>query len=267
MKKSILVDLLKLSLLGVAIFALFYFYPIFPDKPELDISIANEEKLGKLIVEDILSHDPSFKKLDNPALDSALCLITSRLTDSIGLTDYEFHFRVLDNPAINAVTLPGGNIFIFKGLIEFSESPEEVAAVIAHELGHVQKRHVVHRLVREFGISVVLTVLGGGDNVMLSELGRTALSTAFDRDEEKDADRFGLDLLVKSQISPKALAVFFRRLSRKYNTMEKVHENFEFMMTHPHNNSRIKMAMEYPLPAGFQPNAFTINWESMKNSL
>jgi beta-barrel assembly-enhancing protease len=264
MRQSLWLDLLKLIAIGMAIWAVFTFIPIFPDAPKLEFSIDYEEKLGKIIVEDILTKEQGFEEVENPSLDSAMNIITSRLTDNIGSTDYQYKFRVVKNPEVNAFTLPGGNIFIFTGLIEFSEHPEEVAAVLAHEIGHVEKRHVVSKLVKELGLAIIIGILTNGDPVVITEIGRTVLSTVFDREQEREADQFGLDLLAKSNISPQSMATFFRRLEREKGTYS---ESLEILMTHPHVNSRIKASMEYKTPEDFKSQGFGIDWKAVKEDL
>lgn len=264
MKRSLLFDLMKLLAIGAAIWALFTFIPLFPDLPDLEFSIDYEEKLGKVIVEDILSRNPGFEEIKNPAIDSALGIITNRLRNNIGLTDYQYTIRLINNPEVNAFTLPGGNIFICKGLIEFSEYPEEVAAVLAHEIGHVEKRHVVSKLVKELGLALILGILTNGDPVIITEIGKTVLSSVFDREQEREADQFGLDLLVKSNISPQSMATFFRRLEREKGTYN---ESLEILMTHPHTSSRIKASMEYKTPEDFKTEEFGLDWKAVKEAL
>lgn len=264
MRHSLWKDLLILLAIGAAIWAVFTFIPLFPKLPELDFSVKYEEKLGKIIVEDILAHNPGFSEVKNPSVDSAVVVISKRLTEQVGLTDYQYKFTVVDNPEVNAFTLPGGNIFIFSGLITFAEHPEEVAAVLAHEIGHVEKRHVVSKLLKELGLTIIIGILTNGDPVVITEIGKTVLSTVFDRDQEREADQYGLDLLVKAKVSPQAMATFFRRLEREKGTYN---ENLEIMMTHPHVNSRIKASMEYQVPEGFTTEAFELNWMAVKESL
>ncbi|MBL4657119.1 MAG: M48 family metallopeptidase, partial [Flavobacteriales bacterium] len=242
----------------------FYFFPIFPEETSLEISIENEEVLGDLLVEEVLYNSPDFIILSNPTLDSAFDQITSRLLDSIGLTDYEYNIQIVENEQINAFTLPGGNIFVYSGLIDFAESPEEVAAVLSHEIGHVEKRHVVSRLIKEFGLNIIFSIATGGDGVILGELSRTALSTVFDRHQEKEADLYGLELMVRAQISPSALAVFFRRIKRE---MGDYSDLFEIFNSHPNSNSRIKASLEHPVPEGFKAIEFDMDWKRVQASL
>jgi predicted Zn-dependent protease len=264
MRKSIWIDLLKLLAVFGALWILFTVFPLFKDAPELNFSIDSEEKLGNLIVDDILAHDPSFREITNPMLDSAMKVIAKRLLHSIDSTDYQYHIRVIDNPEINAFTLPGGNIFILSGLIHFSENPEEVAAVLSHEIGHVEKRHVVSNLARELGLTFLTNVLTNGDPVIVTEVGKTLLSSKFGRDQEAEADKYGLELLQKSSVAPQAMASFFRRLEREKGTYNK---ELEILMTHPHVNSRIKASMEFKTSSNFKSKPFDLDWKAVKESL
>lgn len=263
MKWALLKDLLKLLILFGVIWGVFVIFPIFPDKSVLEISLEKEEQLGKIIVDNILANTPGFEEIHTPALDSAIFKISERLIGQIGLTDYQYTIKVIDNTEINAFTLPGGNIFIYSGLLRFADNADEVAAVLAHEIGHVEKRHVVSKLIKEFGINLIFSILTGGDAVMLSELGKTAISTVFDRQQEKEADQYGLDLLADSGISPKSLAAFFRRLKRESGSYD---ESLEILMTHPHYNSRIKASIQYELPEDYKEVDFGIDWERVINS-
>jgi beta-barrel assembly-enhancing protease len=264
MKKSLLRDSLILVTIFGIIWGAFTYFPIFSsESPDFGISIEQEERLGKLIVENLIEGKDT-KIASNPKLDSAMHVISKRLTNAIGPTDYEYKIKVIDNPQINAFTLPGGNIFVFSGLINFSEDPEEVAAVLAHEIGHAEKRHVVKKLVKELGVTILFSVLTGGDAVVLKEITRTAASTVFDRGQEKEADDYSFALMERAELNPKALATFFRRVNDEFGGYN---EHMEILMTHPNNNSRIKAALEYKLPENFKSKPFNLDWEAVKTSV
>jgi predicted Zn-dependent protease len=265
MKKAIFFDLLKLVFVFVGIWAVFTFLPVFNlNKEDLTLSIDNEEKLGKIIVAHLLSDKSKIRLLKNPQVDSAVAVIVKRLTDSMGPTDYEYKIKVLDVATINAFTLPGGNIFLYSGLIKFSEHPEEVAAVLAHEIGHAEKKHVVAKLIKEMGIAALFSVLGKGESIVLGEISKTATSTVFDRAQEKEADDFAFSLLEKSHINPKALATFFRKLNREQGSYD---ENLEILMTHPNTNSRIKASLEYKVASTFVAKEIVLNWPSVQSQI
>ena len=264
MGKSLLRDAFILVALFGLIWAAFIFYPVFnPSPDDFEISIKNEEKLGKVIVDNMLSDGT--ETLYDPYVDSAMIQITDRLKENLDTSSkYNYNFRIIRSSDINAFTLPGGNIFIYSGLIEFCETPEEFSAVLAHEMGHAEKRHVVKKLGKEIGITILFSVLTGGDGTVIREISRKALSTVFDREHEKEADEFAFRLLEKSGINPKVFALFFKRLNddgKSYNA------SLEILMTHPHNDSRIEAARGYLVSKDFKERKFELDWKEVKKRL
>jgi predicted Zn-dependent protease len=258
MQRSILRDLL--ILLGVfgliwLVFSLFSY----PDEPEL-ISRQREEKLGETYRELIL-RNPMFEKLENRQLDSAVRVIGERLVGALEKTDYQYHFVVFDNEMINAFTIPGGNILISRGLISFCDTPEELAAVMAHEMGHVEKRHVISRLAKEMGFEI----LGSGDQFILGEIAGMISSTSFDRRQEEEADLFAARLLESAAIEPRTLATFFRKLENE--TDRQLLEDFEIVSTHPNLSSRIREALTYEPAEDFRAQKIPFDWEEIKAAL
>ena len=274
MKEKILLDGLKsLGIFG-GIFILFYiginllsedkknkwFYS---DEKVRLVSYEQEIALGELIDEYIISSEYK-KPLTNKTIDSMMWAVGKRLQEQIPTSEYDYNIIVLDNAQINAFTIPGGNIYVFSGLISFCDSPEQLAAVLAHEMGHVEKRHTVDRLAREFGLSVLFSIMTGGDTVLLSDLYQTLISSGFSRSQEKEADQFALNLLEDASISPKSIASFFRKLNRENLAYD---ENIELVMTHPHNNTRIKASLNHEVDETFKEIPFNLNWEKIKAAL
>ncbi len=247
-------------LLFVIIWGIFTYFPIF-SKKTFELSINKEEKLGNLLVEEILKQND---EVNSSEVDSALFIIMKRLLNALDTTDYDYNIYVLENEQINAFATLGGNIFVFSGLIEFTENPEELATILAHEMGHVESRDVVHKLIKDLGITILTSVLGGNDVILIGEISRTAASTVFDRKQEKEADQFAMDLLVKSNVNPRVIASLFRRIKDEQGLYNKVPE---FLLTHPHSNSRIKAALSYELPDSFNNVQFKIDWEKVKESI
>jgi predicted Zn-dependent protease len=268
MKKRYWIDAAKLITLFAAMWGLFYLIPwpsLHAPKATSLVSLEQEEKLGKLILENgILAPDAKDKVIHDPAIDSAMQAVTSRLTDHLDTALFPYHFYVLRHDEINAFTLPGGNIIVYSGLLNFCESPEELAAVLSHELGHAQKRHVVTRLVNELGISIVLSVLTGGSHTIIHELFQTALSGSFSREQEEEADAFGFSLLEKSKIEPAAFSAFFRRLNKEKGEQGRM---AEMLSTHPNNASRIRAALEYKTAKGFQAQVIPYDWKRVRAAL
>jgi predicted Zn-dependent protease len=260
MRTSLFRDAFILAALFGLIWAAFVYYPVlFPSAEDFEISIENEEKLGRVIVDNMM--DKNTQVIYEDYIDSAITIITNRLLENLDYSKYNYHFKVIRNSEINAFTLPGGNIFIYSGLIEFCETPEEFAAVLAHEIGHAEKRHVVKKLAKELGVTVLFTVLTGGDATVMKEISKTILSTVFDREAEKEADAFAFQLLEKSGINPKVFAKFFKRLNDQGKSYD---ASMEILMTHPHNDSRIEEARRYLLSKDFKERKLEVDWNKMK---
>jgi len=265
MKKGVLRDFL--ILLGIAVLLLLTGYylarKIWDSGADLSykVSYEQEDKLGEGLSDLVLKQ---FTALKNRTADSALDQITGRLINALDSSRYRYQFVILKSDQINAFTIPGGNIFVFSGLIEFTESPEELAAVLAHEIGHAEKRHVVSRLVNELSIAVLLSGLSNGDPSLVARILKEIIGNGFDREQENQADQFGLRLLERARISPKSLARFFERLETKGLDYD---ESLELLMNHPHNSKRIDQARRFKTKNDFQPVPFNIDWKKVKKSI
>ena len=259
MNSKVLFDLVKLLAIFAAIWAIFVIFPIIPDNTDLGISVDKEEKLGEYMFDNI-SLDPAFSIIENHFIDSSLLIIKERLTETLEKSNYNYSIYVFNNSMINAFALPGGYILISSGLIEFSEKPEEVAAVIAHEMGHIENKDMIYKLLKELGISL----LTSNDPLVVGEVSKIAGSTVFDRKQEKKADEFAMELLQKSNIEPRTIATFFRRIEDEVGSYD---QKAEIFMTHPHNKTRIRYALEYEIPEDFETIEFDLAWGKVKEEL
>lgn len=172
--------------------------------------------------------------------------------------------HVLDHPMMNAFALPGGYIVFFRGLIEAAESPEEVAAVFAHEIGHVVSRDPTRHALRSAGsIGVLGLILGdfaGGAAVLF--LAERLIQASYSREAEAGADAFARDVLLRADIDPTSLGTFFQRLYEKHGESDGFFAHFA---SHPALTDRI-LASDVPLPEGFgaRPVLSEDNWRALK---
>lgn len=254
-----------LIILGLFIggWILFSYLPWFSEEGGRVISVEQESELGDLLSEVALS-DYDLDRFEGTAPDSALERITDHLLESYGLTEYDYNFYLVQEEVVNAFALPGGNIVVLSGLMDFAEGPEEVAAVLAHEIGHIEQAHVLDRLMAEFGLTILFSVLSGGDAMIISELVQSLMSSSFSRRQEAEADDFALNLLEKSRINPHALGTFFRRLKREQGDWD---STLEPILSHPSLNSRIKKSLEFKLDPNFQAVDFKIDWERVREQI
>ena len=258
MQRRILRDLL--ILLGVfgliwLVFSLFSY----PDDPQL-LSKQREEQLGDTYLDFILLN-PMFQELSNSKIDSAVGIIAERLVEGLEASEYTYDFVVFESAMINAFTVPGANILISSGLIAFCDGPEELAAVMAHEMAHVEKRHVISRLVKELGIEI----LTSGDQFILGEITGRLSSSRFDRKQEEEADFLAAQLLESAAIEPRTLASLFRKLEKESNAH--LLEDFEIVSTHPNFSSRIRESLNYRPAEDFRAREFELDWEEIRAAL
>jgi len=265
MGNRIIRDLVILLAIAGVLFVGGYFMVLEINKSDLEISyqvsIEQEEKLGDML-KDVMVSD--YKVIEGNLADSAVQEITNRLLAAIDSTPYRYEIKIIQNENINAFTIPGGNIYILSGLIEAADSPEEVAAVLAHEIGHAEKRHVVTKLMKDMSMTAIVSILSGGDPSVITEVLQSMVGNKFNREQEMEADKFALQLMEDAHIPPKALARFFERLNDKeldYN------ENLEILMTHPHNSKRIDQARKYKTRNNFKAETFNFDWEKVQKSL
>lgn len=265
MRSSTLRDLIILLAIGAGLFVGGYFIVKEIGKSDLDlsyeVSYEQEEKLGDLMKDMVWDE---FAAVKDNAADSALREITSRLIKALDTTHYRYEFTIIKNDQINAFTIPGGNIYVFSELMRVAETPEEVAAVLAHEIGHAENRHVVTKLIQELSITAIVGILTGGDPSVLTEALTSIIGNTFSRSQEEEADKFALELLEKAGISPKSLARFFERLNEKDLDYD---ENLEILMTHPHNDKRIEQVRRYKTKNDFKPIPFEMDWARVQQSL
>lgn len=265
MGNRIIRDLVILLAIAGALFTGGYYIVREINKSDLalsyQVSIEQEEELGNALKDVMIDQ---YKIVEGTVADSAIQKIKTRLVAAIDSTPYRYEIKIIKNEQINAFTMPGGNIYVFSGLIKAADSPEEVAAVLAHEIGHAEKRHVVTRLINDMSTTAILSIITGGDPSVVAEVLRSVVGNKFNREQEMEADKFGLQLLEDAHIPPKALARFFERLNDKDLDYK---EDLEILMTHPHNNRRIEQARKYKTRNNFKAEPFNLDWENVQNSL
>lgn len=166
------------------------------------------------------------------------------------ITPFGYTIKILDEKEINAFCLPGGYVYIHKGLLDYIESDHELAGVIAHEIAHASHHHMAY-LIKEQGrldgrIALVLLagILGNMDAEDLShvlvgaQLVRIAYSSGYGQKAEVDADRTAITYMHKAGYNPVGLLTFMERLARDYTAKPQV--DLGIYRTHPLSRDRAK---------------------------
>lgn len=237
------------SVAAVASVALIVFVlvPLMADQLATYLPPEGEKALGDATFEQIRtvlddSNTFGLEICDNPEGVAAFDKILARLNPQVDLP-YDIQYTVLDHDMVNAFALPGGRIVFFRGLIEDAESADEVAAVFAHEIGHVVNRDPTRDALRSAGsIGVLGLLLGdfaGGTAVLF--LTNQLINAQYSQKAEARADDYAHDLLARAGLSPAALASFFERLLAQYGEEEGFVSHFA---SHPLMIDRIRAARD-----------------------
>lgn len=151
----------------------------------------------------------------HPCAAPEMVELAQSLARHAGLDSEHLDIAVLDDETVNAFALPGGHVVVFSGLLKKAQSPDEVAGVLAHELGHVVLRHHLRSALRSLGVgAVVSAVLGdtSGLAALLAAGSSQLLDLAFSREQEEAADAFGVELGAKAGFDPLAVGHLLERM-------------------------------------------------------
>lgn len=182
---------------------------------------------------------------------AALEQLTTRLASSVKVSA-PFKVRVYDWSLMNAFAVPGSQIVMTKELIEKAETPDEVAGVLAHEMGHGLELHPETGIIRAigFGAAVELMMGGSGGGVALANVGLMLTQLGYSREAEREADQHAMELLKAAGISPRGLGDFFKRVSKEDDQNEGRFEGpMSLLRTHPPIKDReamVRKQADYP---------------------
>jgi len=182
-----------------------------------NVSVSQEDELGDAYAAQIEEQLPILR--DSTA-DAWLSNLGVRLTSVADKDWRDWHFYLVDDSTVNAFAVPGGHVFVHRGLIETAGSYSELAGVLGHEVAHVTLRHSVDQMRSRTRTSVVVMVVCSIINVCSStaaqvaiDVGGQALLAKYSRDDEAQADSAAVGYLVAAGIDPKGIPAMFRRMA------------------------------------------------------
>lgn len=193
---------------------------------------------------------------------AALDRLMQRL--DVAASDANFDVKVVDWKLLNAFAGPGEQIVVTRELIEKAGSPDEVAGVLAHEMGHGLERHPETALVRAIGIAAALEFLVGGSSGTLANIGATLAQLSYTRAAEREADAHSLRILQAAGIAPRGIVDFFTRVEKSAEATGKDRlGQLELLRTHPQSAERARTAAERPAyPA--TPALSAEDWQALR---
>lgn len=197
------------------------------------VPVSWEEALGAHVVESVV---PRTKRCQSAEGLRALDRISAALLTSTPQSPYTFRITVANESDINALAAPGGYIVIFRGLLEETKTPEELAGVMAHEMQHVLHRHATRWIFRELSLAVLLSIITGGGSSSTLEVARALGGLRYQRADEETADREGMRMVQAARIDPQGMVAAYAGLQQK---AEKRGEPLIYLSSHPRTAERL----------------------------
>jgi predicted Zn-dependent protease len=207
--------------------------------------------------------EKEFGIVHDPGLTAFVDAVGQRVAVGAPVRGYPYRFAVLDDEIPNAFALPGGYVYVSRGLLAITNGEAELANVLAHEIAHVAARHHAERQARAVGIGILALpgmLVGGlipgpmGDVVSapfaIAGMGELA---RYSRDQEREADRIGQDLAADAGYDPTAMARFLVTMERWAEHMSHEERGIGFLSTHPSTPSRASDAARSATQVPWEP--------------
>ena len=208
------------------------------------ISTEREVEMGNSISRQV---DKRYPPVRDPELLARLDRIGQRIADVADRKDLVYQFGIIEEEEPNAFALPGGFVYVTTGLIKLVKSDDELASVLAHEVGHVTARHIAKKIQGQLGLQAlqILAIAGGaasrdpraGQAVNLAVV---SVLSAYSQQDEMQADRLGVRYLKAAGFDPNAAVTFLQRMQQ--HAFKQPSHQFSYFRTHPFFGDRIQAA-------------------------
>lgn len=179
------------------------------------VPVAWEESVGQSAIT-LLA--PTERRCTDAQLEAAMAEMLRRLTAPGPRLPYTLRVYVVNRTVVNAVAVPGGEVVVFRGLLQRTRTPEEMAGVLAHELQHVLRRHATRAVIQNVSIGLLLMALTGDVTGPLAyglQTARTLGDLRYSRRAEEEADMEGMNMLLGARVNPAGMITFFDMLQQE----------------------------------------------------
>jgi predicted Zn-dependent protease len=157
-----------------------------------------------------------------------------------------FHFKIADTPMVNAFALPGGYVYVTRGLLSYVNSDAELAGVLGHEIGHVTARHAVRQYTKAASYNIATNIASIfvpqiNNFGQIADIAFIAITSGYSREYEREADRLGVKYAFAAGYDPKAISSFLQTLSQ-LDKVEGKNTYHGLFSTHPRTEERVTLA-------------------------
>lgn len=212
------------------------------------IDSMQEVQLGRGMSEEIIKKEQPL--LNDPAKQRFVNEVGLKIVRASDRRDIVYHFGVLDSPDLNAFALPGGYVYVYRGLLEKIDE-SELAAILAHEVGHVAAKHSIKRLQASLGYEILMGIALAGfgnrspalakDAAAVSDTVFNLLERGYSREDELFADKLAVKYTTLAGYDPMGVVRVLELLAKESGPGGRV---FEILSTHPRMEERITKAKE-----------------------
>lgn len=231
---------------GIIILALTFFlqgcvteYNLATKKEETLLYGTDKEiKIGETVAPKI---EAQYKMVIDVDVNERVERILDRIVAVCDRKDLVYFIKVIDDDPINAVSLPGGYVYVFRGIIDKAESDDELAGVIAHEVAHITAKHGIKRMQNAYA-AMILSIASIQTNGRVASGVNLALNSLFmeySQEDEFEADRLAVKYLKKAGYDPEAMATFLKKL--KIEKEKEPLRRYSYWKTHPNLSQRISV--------------------------
>jgi predicted Zn-dependent protease len=217
-----------------------------------------EEDLGDMLWR-------SIKKTEEVIYKDSVCdpvkEIFLKLADANGLDSDKIQLHVINKNEVNAFAMPGNHIVVYTGLIRDCKNPDQLAGVLGHEIAHLEKGHIMKKLAREIGLTVLVSASGGSESPR--KILKSLTSSAYDRGLESEADETAVEYLRQANIDPRHMADFMFAMGTDAPSA------LYWISTHPHPKERAEEILDIVKKdkKDYKPSLSTEEWQSLKKAL
>ncbi len=201
------------------------------------VPVSWEERLGQAVVEHLAP--PAIRCTDTnrtPVISEILTALTTHSPTS----PYTIRVILVNDSSINAFAAPGGTIVLLRGLLEQTQTPEELAGILAHELQHILNRHSTRALIQHVSMGLLLAAITGNTSGTAAyglEGARILGSLRYSRQNEEEADAGGMRMLLEAGIDPMGMIAFLELLKKRTSESPSI---LKYLSTHPGTEDRIE---------------------------
>lgn len=211
--------------------------------------LQKEIALGQKVAADV---EKQWERVGDPALSARLNMALNRLVPYL-TRPLPYEVRVVREKMVNAFSLPGGIVYFTTGMLSFLRSDAEIAAILAHELIHADKRHVMIQAARSSRISLAALVLliasqGSAGPMILTSLAQVAVTNSYSRDLEREADKEGLKILIGAGYPASAMVTCLEAMI--HDQLKRPYVDPGVFMTHPELTERVEYIVREASDAG-----------------